>query len=103
MKREPRQFICRGLTGGSDFLDRGLCLHRVASDVQRPRILDLSPTIQATAASLPMTVGNAMKLDIGGAILLWSLWDGGIALLGSTGDQRHMTGLFGRSQRGWCA
>jgi hypothetical protein len=39
---------------------------------------------RATAASLPMTAGNAKKLD--GVLLLWSLWDRGIALVESTGD-----------------
>jgi hypothetical protein len=48
-----------------------------------------------------MTMGHSMKLDFGGAILLLSLWDGGIALVGSTRDQQRVTVLFACSQDGW--
>jgi hypothetical protein len=70
--------------------------------IEVPRILELAQSSQATTASLPMTVGHSMKLVFDGAILLWSLLDGSIALVGLTGDQRRMKGLFGRSKRGWC-
>jgi hypothetical protein len=74
--------------------------------IEVPRILELAQSSQATTASLPMTVGHsmklAMKLVFDGAILFLSLLDGSIALVGLTGDQRRMKGLFGRSKRGWC-